>query len=124
MKLLLDEQKISETIKRIQTSSFTVLDFIEVFRSLCPEDWKRLVRRFGRFGEKRRYTVTTYLANRLELYSQKPDSSLKPFTRYSKGEFKDYRKTTNEERKHFGSPWIAVFTKKDRDLGRLPSNDR
>jgi hypothetical protein len=113
MKTLLEEKKIEETIKRISQSSFTVLDFIDVFKELYPQDWKRLVKRFGQFGEKRRYTVTTYLSNRLDLYSRKPYSLLLPFTRYSEGKFKDYRKVTKEERKHFGSPWIAVFKKKE-----------
>jgi hypothetical protein len=112
MKSLLEEEKIEETIKRIPQGSFTVLDFIKIFKALCLKDWKRLVNRFGQFGEKRRYTVTTYLSNRLDLYSQKPHSLLLPFTRYSEGKFKDYRKTTKEEQKHFGSSWIAVFRKK------------
>ena len=110
MKALLNEEKIEETIKSLPQSSFTVLDFIEVFKELYLQDWKRLVERFG---EKRRYTVTTYLSNRLDLYSRKPNSLLVPFTRYSEGKFKDYRKVTKEEQKHFGSPWIAVFKKKE-----------
>jgi len=112
MKTLLKEEKIEETIRRIPQGSFTVLDFIQVFKASYSEDWKRLVERFGQFGEKRRYTVTTYLSNRLDIYSQKPHSLLQPFTRYSEGKFKDYRKTTKEEQKHFGSSWIAVFKKK------------
>jgi len=115
MKILLEERKVEETIKRIPQSSFTVLDFIVVFKDLYPEDWKRLAKRFGQFGEKRRYTVTTYLSNRLDLYSQIPRSLLYAFTRYSEGKFKDYRKTTKEEKKYFGSPWIAVFKKKKKD---------
>jgi len=112
MKPLLEEEKIEKTIKRIPQSSFTVLDFIEVFKTWYPEDWKQLVKRFGQFGEKRRYTVTIYLSNRLDLYSQKPHSLLHHFTRYSKGKFKDYRKPTKEEQKHFGGTWIALFRKK------------
>jgi len=34
------------------------------------------------------------------------------FTRYREGKFKDYRKTTDEERKAFGSPWMAIYSKK------------
>ena len=118
MTSLLDEKKIEETIKRIPKNSFTVLDFIEVFKVLYPEDWERLVQRFGQFGEKRRYTVTTYLSNRLDLYSRKPNSLLVTFTRYSEGKFKDYRRTTKEEKKYFGSPWIAVFKKKGQNPTR------
>jgi hypothetical protein len=111
MKVLLEERKIEETIKRISQNSFTVLDFIRVFKVLYPEDWKRLEGRFGEFGEKRRYTVNTYFSNRLDIYSQKPYSLLYPFIRYSEGKLKDYRRTTKEERKRFGSPWIAVRKK-------------
>ena len=115
MKTLLKEEKIEETIRRIPRNSFTVLHFIEIFKVLYPKDWKRLVERFGQFGEKRKYTVTTYLSNRVDLYSQKPQSLLHPLTHYSEGKFKDRRKTTNEELKYFGSPWIAVFKKKKED---------
>jgi hypothetical protein len=109
---ILDERKIKETIERIEGDSLTVLDFMDKFRGLYPADWNALIQRFGRFGEKRRYTVTTYLSNRLDLYSRKPDSILKPFVRYSQTKFQSYRRTTEEERKRFGSPWIAVFRKR------------
>lgn len=112
MKTLLEEEKIKETVSRMQQNTFTVLDFIEVFKVLYTKDWKELVERFGLFGEKRKYTVTTYLSNRLDVYSQKPQSLLQPFTRYSKGKFKDYRKPTQKEQKKFGGSWIAVFRKK------------
>jgi len=111
-KVLLEECKIEGVIRRIGYKSFTVLDFTETLRVLYPQDWKTLVKRFGEFGEKRRYTVTTYLANRLDLYSHRPNSLLVPLTHYSKGKLKDYRKTAREERRGFGSAWIAVFTKK------------
>ncbi len=113
VKTLLQVEKIEQTINRVSRSSFTVLDFIDVFKELYLEDWKRLVKRFGRLREKRRYTVTTYLSNRLDLYSRKPRSLLLPLTRYSEDRSKDYRRTTKEERKRFGSPWIAVFRKRE-----------
>jgi len=111
-KVMVEEEKIEETIRNIDKVSFTVLDFTEVFKRLYPEIWERLVEKFGIFGSKRRYTITTYFSNRLDVYSQKSHSILTPFTRYKQGKFKDYRKTTNEEIKIFGSPWIAVFKKK------------
>lgn len=111
MPTLLEEEKIVDTIRRLP-KSFTVLDFMEVFKSAYPEDWKRLVKRFGQYGVKRGYTVTTYLANRLDTYSVKPRSLLRPLVRYSVDRSKDYRRTTKEERERFGSPWIAVFKKK------------
>jgi hypothetical protein len=114
-KVIVEEEKSEETIRNIDKDSFTVLDFIEVFKRLYPEVWEQLVKKFGLFGSKQRYTVTTYLSNRLDVYSQKPHSILVPFTRYKQGKFKDYRKTTDEERKIFGSPWIAIFKKKQRE---------
>ena len=113
MKNLVEEEKIRDTIKKIPETSFTVLDFIEFFKILYPDDWRRLVERFGTFGEKRRYTTTTYLSNRLDAYSQKTNSLLVPFTRWKQARFQDYRRTTEEEKKFFGSPWIAVFKKKE-----------
>jgi hypothetical protein len=111
-KTIFDEKRIEETIKRIPKDSFTVLDFIEAFSSIYHIDWESLVKRFGLFGSKRRYTVATYFSNRLDLYSQKQNSILIPFTRYREGKFKGYRKTTEDEKKVFGSPWIAVYEKK------------
>jgi hypothetical protein len=111
-KTVIEEKKIEEAIRSIPADSFTVLGFMQVFRQIHPEDWERLVEKFGLFGSKRKYTVSTYLSNRLDVYSRKPYSILIPFTRYKEGKFKDYRKTTDEERKVFGSPWIAVFKKK------------
>lgn len=114
-KTIVEEEKIEKTIKDIPRESFTVLDFVDVFKGMYPKDWKRLVGRLGFFGSKRRYTVTTYLSNRLDTYSQKPYSILVPFTRYKESK-KDYRKTTKEEKKIFGSPWIAVYKKKREGL--------
>lgn len=111
-KTLLEERKIERTIEAVIRSSFTVLDFMAIFKEKYPLDWKNLVDRFGQFGSKRRYTVTTYFSNRLDIYSQKPHSLIEPFTRYKQAEFKDYRRTTPEERRIFGSLWIAVFRKK------------
>ncbi len=110
-KTLLEETEIIETIRNLPQSSFSILDFMEIFKSLFPDDWKRLVKRFGLFGEKKRYTVATYLANRLYTYSHKPGSFLKPFRRYEKGGKGDYRQTTKEEKEIFGSPWIAIYSK-------------
>ena len=110
-KTIVDESQIEETIKNIPIDSFTVLDFIEAFRKVYPEDWGRLVERSGLFGTKRRYTVATYLSNRPDVCPQKTHSLLLPFTRYKEGKFKDYRRTTEDEKKVFGRPWIAVYKK-------------
>ena len=111
-KALLGEEKIKQTIRAVSNDTFTVLDFIATFKRKYPLDWSKLVERFGQFGSKRRYTVTTYFSNRLDVYSQKPSSILEPFTRYKQAKFKDYRRTTPNERKVFGSSFIAVFRKK------------
>jgi hypothetical protein len=115
-KTLLEKDKIEENIRAVTNESFTVLDFIVTFKHKYPIDWENLVKRFGQFGSKRRYTVTTYFSNRLDVYSQEPDSLLEPFTRYKQAKFKDYRRTTSEERKVFGSLWIAVFRKKKQKI--------
>ena len=109
--MLLEESKIIETIRKLPKRSSSILDFIETFKSLFPDEWKSLVERFGIFGEKKRYTVATYLANRLYTYSHKPGSLLKPFSKYTKDKKDDYRRATKEERESFGSPWIAIYRK-------------
>jgi hypothetical protein len=103
-KPILDEGKIAETIDKLPKSAFTILDFIKIFKGLFPDEWHKLVKRFGLFGEKKRYTVATYLANRLYLYSHKPKSCLDPFQKYRKGGKGDYRRATKEKREFFGSP--------------------
>lgn len=113
-KAILEEEKVEQTILAVRSDSFTVLDFTAVFKQKYPSDWKNLVNKFGQFGNNRRYTVTTYFSNRLDVYSHKPISLLEPFTRYKQARFRDYRRTTSEERKVFGSPWIAVFKKRKR----------
>jgi len=111
-KTIVEGNKIEETIRSIREDSFTVLDFIATFRKIYPEDWETLVEKFGVFGSRRRYTVSTYHSNRLNAYSHKPHSILKSFARYKEARFKDYRKTTEDEKRVFGSPWIAVFKKR------------
>jgi hypothetical protein len=111
-KPLVAEEKIEETIRKLPKDAFTVLEFIDIFKQSYPNCWKMLVDRFGLFGSKRKYTVSTYLSNRLDVYSHKPHSILVPFTRWSEGGFQDRRRTTKEEQKVFGSPWIAVYKKK------------
>ena len=111
---MIDEKKIEETIKSLPKHEFTVLDFIEAFKEIYPLEWNMLYERYGMYGEKRRYTSSTYLSNRLDLYSQRPDSLLFKFTRYREDKFRDRRRTTGEEKKVFGSPWIAVYRRKPR----------
>ena len=117
-KTIIEEKKIEETIKKLSKNEFTVLDFIEAFRNIYPRDMKMLVEKFGVFGSKRRCTTTTHFSNRLDVYPQKADPILVPFTRYKEDKFKDYRRTSKEERKIFGSPWITVFKKRTANIGQ------
>jgi len=114
-KAVLEERKLAETVERLHTNSFTVLDFMRTFKGLFLDEWQALVKRFGLFGEKRRYTVATYLANRLYTYSHKSESCLAPFRNYGSRGRGDYRRATKEERKTFGSPWIAIYRKIEKE---------
>jgi hypothetical protein len=113
-KTILEDGKIMETIAKLFKHSFTILDFMKTVKELFPGEWQKLVERFGLFGEKRRYTVATYLANRLYVHSHKPSSCLEPFRKYVKGGEGDYRRATKEEKEFFGSPWIAIYRKKEK----------
>lgn len=110
-KTLLEERKLVETVGKLHGDSFTVLDFMRTFEGSFPDEWQALVERFGMFGEKKRYTVATYLANRLYTYSHKSESCLMPFRKYADGAKEDYRRATKEERRVFGSPWMAIYRK-------------
>ena len=115
-KALLEERKLVQTLRISHENSFTILDFTVTFKGLFPDEWEALVERFGLFGEKTRYTVATYLANRLYTYGHKPESCLVPFEKYRGGGGGHYRRATKEERKAFGSPWIAVYRKASKEV--------
>lgn len=115
MRPLLDDQIIVSVIERIPKSTFTVLEFIDYLEGSHPQVWNSLLERYGTFGQGRRYTTATYLSNRLVTYSQKEGALLHPFRGWQKGRVPpspDYRRPTAEEKKRFGSPWIAVFRKR------------
>jgi hypothetical protein len=63
--------------------SFTGLDFMKTLRSIYPEVWEKLVKRFRLFWSKRRYTLATHLSNRLDMCSHKSYSILVAFTNYN-----------------------------------------
>jgi len=118
MKPLLDEKVIAAVVERIPKSTFTVLEFMDYLADVNPQVWNSLLERYGTFGEGRRYTTATYLSNRLVTYSQKEGSLLHPFRGWQKGRVPpspDYRRPTAQEKKRFGSPWIAVFRKRARE---------
>ncbi len=103
-----------EAVVRQMPEAFTILDFVEVFRQQFPELWQQLVERYGLYGSGTRYSALTYLSNRLSAYSKrKVPGLLEPMPVGWKPEEGRYlRRATPEERKHFGSPWIAVYRRR------------
>ncbi len=115
MKPLLEEKAIAAVVERIPKSAFTVLEFMKHLEDFHPQVWNSLLERYGIFGQGRRYTAATYLSNRLVAYSQKEEALFHPFRGWQRGRVPpspDYRRPTAEEKKRFGSPWIAVFRKR------------
>jgi hypothetical protein len=109
---LLDRDTIESIIKSIRKRQFTVLEFGDALKRRNPVVWQRLASRFGEFGEKRRYTVSTYLSNRLEEYSRLRGGLLDKHPRYREDRERGYRRPTELEKKRFGSPWIAVYRRR------------
>jgi hypothetical protein len=99
--------------------AFTILDLVAAFREQFPDPWQQLVDRYGLYGSGTRYSALTYLSNRLRSYSKRKTPGLlepmpvgwKPEAcpERSRREGRYLRRTTPEERQHFGSPWIAVY---------------
>jgi hypothetical protein len=109
---LVSTDVIESTIRCLRRRQFTVLDFGDALRRKHPATWKELTDRFGEFGEKRRYTVSTYLSNRLEEYSRRRGGLLQRHARYNENRARGYRRPTEAEKERFGSPWIAVYRKR------------
>jgi hypothetical protein len=109
---LLRRDVIESTIESMRKRQFTVLEFGDALRRRHPSVWRELVGRFGEFGEKRRYTVSTYLSNRLEEYSRIRGGLLQKHPGYSEDRARGYRRPTEAERERFGSPWIAVYRRR------------
>jgi hypothetical protein len=103
-------EQVKVVIRRMP-DAFTILDFAEAFREQFPNLWQQLVERYGLYGSGTRYSALTYLSNRLSSYSKrKAPGLLEPMPVGWKPEEGRYlRRTTSEERQHFGSPWIAVY---------------
>ncbi len=111
-----------ETIIRQMPDAFTILDFADAFAERFPEVWQALVERYGLYGSGTRYSALTYLSNRLSSYSKrKTPGLLEPMPVGWKPEEGRYlRRTTREERKRFGSPWIAVYRRRETTKGEAP----
>jgi hypothetical protein len=94
--------------------AFTILDFADAFAEQFPELWKQLVDRYGLYGSGTRYSALTYLSNRLSSYSRrKTPGLLEPMpVGWAPEEGRYLRRTTSEERQHFGSSWIAVYRRR------------
>jgi len=103
-----------ETVIRQMPDAFTILDFVAVFGEQFPDLWQQLVDRYGLYGSGTRYSALTYLSNRLSSYSKrKVPGLLEPMPIGWKPEESRYlRRSTREERQHFGSPWIAVYRRR------------
>ena len=101
--------------------SFTILDFMEAFRELFPNDWGRIVERYGLYGSKRRYTVATYLSNGLYTYSHKPHSTPEPLVKYTEDRTKSFRRATDEEGKGFREPLDSCLQEKIKARMILPT---
>jgi hypothetical protein len=95
--------------------AFTILDFADAFAERFPARWQQLVERYGLYGSGTRYSALTYLSNRLSSYSKrKTPGLLEPMpVGWKPDEGRYLRRTTPEERQRFGSPWIAVYHRRE-----------
>ncbi len=100
-----------ERVIREMPEAFTILDYAATFKRLYPRAWARLRDRYGLYGSGTRYSVFTYLSNRLSTYSRRKEENLLEPTPvgWKPEESRFLRRTTPEEREHFGSRWIVVF---------------
>jgi hypothetical protein len=114
--LRVDMDQLEATISRMDPT-FTILDFADEFQAQFPGAWRGLVERYGLYGSGTRYSVLTYLSNRLSSYSRRKSTGLLEPTptgwKPEEGPF--LRRTLPEERGRFGSQWIVVFRKRPAD---------
>ncbi|HIE39396.1 MAG TPA: hypothetical protein EYP77_10085 [Anaerolineae bacterium] len=117
-KPLVPTEHLEEVIRRMP-EGFTILDFVEVFQERFPEVWRGLVERYGLYGSGTRYSALTYLSNRLSAYSRRKEPGLLEPTPvgWKPEESRYLRRTTREERKRFGSPWIVIFRRRPEEGG-------
>ena len=106
----ISDVQLEGTIREMP-AAFTILDYVDAFEQLYPQGWQQLVERYGLYGSGTRYSALTYLSNRLSSYSRRKNPNLlKPTPKgWKPEESPDLRRTTPEERQHFGSPWIVIF---------------
>ncbi|MDI7277290.1 MAG: hypothetical protein QME94_15040 [Anaerolineae bacterium] len=106
-------EQLEAVIRRLP-EAFTTLDFAAAFAEQYPDLWQRLIARYGLYGSGTRYSVLTYLGNRLSSYSRRRSQALlEPMPVGWKSKQERYlRRSTPEERERFGSYWIAVFRRR------------
>jgi hypothetical protein len=104
-----------ESVIRAMPEAFTILDYTAAFARAFPETWDELVERYGLYGSGTRYSALTYLSNRLSTYSRrKTPGLLEPTpTGWKPEEGRYLRRSTAEEREHFGSYWITIFRRRE-----------
>ncbi len=90
---------------------FTVLDFADRFAAEYPARWDEPTERYGLYWSGTRYSVLTYLGNRLSGYLRRKEPGLlEPAPRGWKPEESRFlRRPTRSERERFGSPWMVVY---------------
>ncbi len=105
-----------EAVIRQMAPGFTILDFVPAFERTFPHLWNALVHRYGLYGSGTRYSALTYLSNRLSSYSRRKVAGLLEPTPvgWEPKETRYRRRSTKEERKRFGSPWIVIFRRAER----------
>ena len=115
-KPLVSTEQLEAVIRRMP-EAFTILDFAEVFQEEFPDLWRGLVERYGLYGSGTRYSALTYLSNRLSAYSRRKTPGLLEPTPmgWKPEEGRHLRRTTREERKRFGSPWIVVYRRREKE---------
>ena len=106
---VVDDDMITRTVQEIAGRDFTVLDFQEPFRRLYLAQWSLLIGKYGTYGEGRYYTVSNYLAHRIQQFSWKDQNVLLPHTPWTVDRAKDFREPTPSEKDLTGARILAVF---------------
>ncbi len=107
---LVPDEEVEATIE-LMAPSFSILAFADAFAAAFPDRWDALVERYGLYGSGTRYSVLTYLGNRLSSYSRRTEANLLEPTPegWSPREGPFLRRSTDEERERFGSAWMVVY---------------
>jgi hypothetical protein len=112
-KPIVPTEQLEEVIRQMP-DAFTILDLVDAFQEEYPDVWDGLVERYGLYGSGTRYSALTYLSNRISAYARrKAPALLEPTPKgWEPREGRYLRRSTKEERKRFGSPWIVIFRRR------------